>query len=67
MAKMRVRESKVKVYDSHEAADAANRAENLARTGVERIRILTAIVGPGHARSKSALSRSYKVVDVPRR
>jgi hypothetical protein len=62
----RVREHTLKVYDSPEAADRANREENLQHTGVDRIRLLTAIVGYPPGRSESRLSRSYRIVNVPR-
>jgi hypothetical protein len=64
---MRYRQVTLQMFDSVEEADEANRIANRKLTGIERVRMLTAIIGGGHARSQSRLSGSYRFIDVPRR
>ncbi len=64
---MKVRDETVRVFDSVEKADEANRRENLERSGEERVRVLTAIVCGANGRSKPRLSGSYRILHVPPR
>ncbi len=64
---MRKREFTLAVFDSLTAADEANRKSNRELTGVERVRMLTAIVGGGSGKSESRLSGTYRVIHIPRR
>ena len=64
---MRKREVTLEIFDSVSEADEANRRANRELTGIERVRMLTAIVGGGNERSQSRLSGSYRIIDVPPR
>ena len=57
----------VRIFDSVEEADEAERVENLARTGVERIRMLTAISTPDAERRQPGFPGPHQVLDGPAR
>ena len=63
---MRKREITVEIFESVAEADEANRHANRQLSGIERVRMLTAIIGGGNERSQSRLSGSYRIIDVPR-
>ena len=54
----------VQIFESVEAAEIADREENLRRTGVERIRLLTAISTPDDAR-REPRPRTFQILDYP--
>ena len=62
-----IREFTLEVFDSVAKADEANILKNRRLTGVERVRLLTAIVGVSDGRSKSGFSGSYRIIHVLRR
>ena len=55
----------IQVFDSFEAADAADREENMKRTGLDRIRILTAISTPDAEGPEPRLPRPNQLLDFP--
>ena len=58
----------IRVFDSFEEAEDADRVENLARTGRERIQLLTAISTPNVDGSQPRFPGSYQIlVDGPQR
>ncbi len=58
---------KLEIFSSIEEADEADRLANLARTGRERIQILTAISTPNATRSERRLPGFYEILDGPER
>lgn len=54
----------VEVFTSPEEADASAREENLRRTGIERVRILTYISNPAAVRSNRS-HWTYEVLEIP--
>lgn len=56
-----------RIFDSFEEAEEADRLENLARTGRERIQILTAISTPDPYGFQPGLRSSYQILDGPER
>ena len=64
---MRKREISIEIFDSVADADEANLVANRKLSGIERVRMVTAIVGGNDERPKSRLPRTYRIVDVPRR
>jgi hypothetical protein len=57
----------IQIFDSFEDPEEAKRAENLSRSGRERIRILTDISTPNDKRTERGLPILYELLDGPKR
>ncbi|QYK54279.1 MAG: hypothetical protein KF824_05125 [Fimbriimonadaceae bacterium] len=66
MKSRREREVTVQIFDSPEAADAANREALRRMTGEERIAMAFAISGWTNDGDSGRISRTYRVIDCPR-